>query len=103
MRAPGTVADAVVGELRRNKLSARINYEVVHILSQNLQEDATGFPDAPGPIAQHLSTALGALSPRANSLASTAHTPSDRRDFSENVSVHSSYDSNDEPRHDADV
>ena len=45
-RAPGTVAEAVAGELRRNKLSSRINYEVVHILSQTLDEDADSMPNA---------------------------------------------------------
>ena len=33
-RAPGSAAEAAAAELRRNKLSSRINYHVVQILSQ---------------------------------------------------------------------
>ena len=46
--APGSVADAVAGELRRNKLSSRINYDIVQILSQTLDEDAERMPTVPG-------------------------------------------------------
>ena len=49
-RAPGSAAEAAAAELRRNKLSSRINYDVVQILSQTLEEDAEHMPDAPGPV-----------------------------------------------------
>ena len=49
-RAPGSAAEAAAAELRRNKLSSRINYDVVQILSQTLDEDAEHMPDAPGPV-----------------------------------------------------
>ena len=49
-RAPGSAAEAAAAELRRNKLSSRINYDVVQILSQTLDEDAEHMPDGPGPV-----------------------------------------------------
>ena len=49
-RAPGSAAEAAAAELRRNKLSSRINYDVVHVLSQTLDEDAEHMPDGPGPV-----------------------------------------------------
>ena len=68
-RAPGTVAEAVAGELRRNKLSSRINYEVVHILSQTLDEDADSMPNAPGPVGGLASPASSTHSQSRRSLA----------------------------------
>ena len=45
----GSAAAAVATELRRNKLSSRINYDIVNILAQTLDEDVDQFR-APGPI-----------------------------------------------------
>ena len=45
-----SVADAVEAELRRNKISSRINYDIVNILSQTLDEDMERMPNAPGPV-----------------------------------------------------
>ena len=46
----GSAAEAVEGELRRNKLSSRINYDIVTLLSQTLDEDVEHMPNAPGPV-----------------------------------------------------
>ena len=48
-----SAAEAADGELRRRNLSSRINYEVVNVLNQTLNEDngylPTGMDDAGGP------------------------------------------------------
>jgi len=49
-RVPGSAAEAAEAELRRNKKSSRINYDVVQILSRNLDDDAEHMPDGPGPV-----------------------------------------------------
>lgn len=96
--APESVAEAVAGELRRNKLSSRINYEVVQILSRTLAEDVEHMPDEPGPIA-HLDGLRGVELGHDQPLALSRHSASDRRDFSDHLSVQSSYDGNDEPQY----
>ena len=72
------------------------NYEVVHILARTLDDDVEMMPAGPGPISASMhsplaSPAVPLASPRALSIASNANT-SDRRDFSENLSVASSND-----------
>ena len=91
-KAAGSVAEAVAGELRRNKLSSRINYEVVQILSQTLDDDAEHMPDEPGPINPVM---FGAQSPRSSHDGGYSHAASGPRDWSENLSVHSSYGGDD--------
>jgi hypothetical protein len=87
-RAPGSVAEAVAGELRRNKLSAHINYEVVKILAQTLDEDAEQMPTGPGPIGGAIASPSSSIGRSQISAGNT----SDRRDYSENLSVASSND-----------
>ena len=73
-RAPGTAAEAAAAELRRNKLSSRINYDVVQILSQTLEEDAESMPNAPGPLGQGLAGGAGAAAAEGGATAAAAVT-----------------------------
>lgn len=106
-RLPATAAEAVAGELRRNKLSSRINYEVVQILSQTFDEDMEHMPTGPGGLAclAHMASPAPSLqrhslrgdrSPHAasntGSLAGSNAATSDRRDYSENLSIASGSD-----------
>jgi len=90
-RAADSAGEAAAAELRRNKISSRINYDVVQILSQTLEEDAEHMPDGMEHMPDGDSAGEHALSGGAHPLSPTS---SGHRPFSATPSGHSSNASN---------
>lgn len=74
----GSVAEALESELRRNRLSNRINYDIANLISTEVSEDAALLPDTPGPVG---SLEEGAGSPGGDALLETMSARSDASDF----------------------
>ncbi|EOD23757.1 hypothetical protein EMIHUDRAFT_443983 [Emiliania huxleyi CCMP1516] len=77
--AASSAAEAVEGELRRNRqLSSRINYDVVSLLAQSVPEDAAAMPGGGEGGGGGLSVPLGSLAP--------PRSPREEERFSETLS-----------------
>ena len=83
-------ADAADGELRRRNLSSRINYEVVSVLNQTLNEDSSYMPtgmddDVPSGV---LGVVDRAPTPQADTLSNSGFSEDFAEDAGSNAGSH---------------